>query len=63
VRIKGRCDLEHTLGVKLFDRSSAGIAPTHYGEALLISGTAVFHEMCNGLQQTEFIKHPEKASR
>ena len=31
-------DLEHTLGVKLFDRSISGVEPTHYGRALLQSG-------------------------
>ena len=27
-------ELEHTLGVKLFDRSISGVEPTHYGRAL-----------------------------
>jgi DNA-binding transcriptional LysR family regulator len=35
-------ELEQTLGVKLFDRSKSGVAPTHYGRALLKSGIAVF---------------------
>lgn len=26
-------ELEHTLGVKLFDRSISGVEPTHYGRA------------------------------
>src|SRR5246127_3746406 len=52
-------DLEHTLGVKLFDRSVAGVAPTHYGRALLQSGVAVFDEMRKGLQQIEQIKQPD----
>src|SRR5882672_3877889 len=51
-------ELEHTLGVKLFDRSSSGVEPTHYGRALLKSGVAVFDEMRKGLQQIEFIKQP-----
>jgi DNA-binding transcriptional LysR family regulator len=38
-------ELEHTLGVRLFDRSISGVEPTHYGRALLKSGTAVFDEM------------------
>src|ERR1700738_5322482 len=50
--------LEHTLGVKLFDRSISGVEPTHYGRALLKSGVAVFDEMRKGLQQIEFIKQP-----
>jgi DNA-binding transcriptional LysR family regulator len=52
-------ELEHTLGVKLFDRSISGVEPTHYGRALLKSGVAVFDEMRKGLQQIEFIKQPE----
>jgi DNA-binding transcriptional LysR family regulator len=51
--------LEHTLGVKLFDRSISGVEPTHYGRALLKSGVAVFDEMRKGLQQIEFIKQPD----
>jgi len=51
-------ELEHTLGVKLFDRSVSGVEPTHYGRALLKSGVAVFDEMRKGLQQIEFIKQP-----
>jgi DNA-binding transcriptional LysR family regulator len=52
-------ELEHTLGVKLFDRSISGVEPTHYGRALLKSGVAVFDEMRKGLQQIEFIKQPD----
>lgn len=52
-------ELERTLGVKLFDRSKAGVEPTHYGRALLHSGVAVFDEMRKGLQQIESIKRPD----
>ena len=52
-------ELEHTLGVKLFDRSISGVEPTHYGRALLKSGAAVFDEMRKGLQQIDFIKQPD----
>jgi DNA-binding transcriptional LysR family regulator len=52
-------DLEHTLGVKLFDRSISGVEPTHYGRALLKSAVAVFDEMRKGLQQIDFIKEPD----
>lgn len=52
-------ELERTLGVKLFDRSVSGVEPTPYGRALLQSGVAVFDEMRKGLQQIEFIKHPD----
>jgi DNA-binding transcriptional LysR family regulator len=52
-------ELEQTLGVKLFDRSQAGVEPTHYGRALLQSGVAVFDEMRKGLQHIESIKQPD----
>ena len=52
-------ELEHTLGVKLFDRSISGAEPTHYGLALIKSAVAVFDEMRKGLQQIEFIKQPD----
>src|ERR1700745_2579960 len=56
---KTMSELEHTLGVKLFDRSVSGVEPTHYGRALLASGVAVFDEMRQGLQQIELIKQPD----
>ena len=52
-------ELEHTLGVRLFDRSISGVEPTHYGRALLKSGAAVFDEMRKGLQQIDFIRQPD----
>jgi DNA-binding transcriptional LysR family regulator len=48
-------DLEHTLGVRLLDRSSQGVEPTVYGRALLKCGTAVFDEMRQGLKEIEFL--------
>jgi DNA-binding transcriptional LysR family regulator len=38
-------DLEHTLGVRLFDRSARGVELTVYGEALLARGQAAFAEL------------------
>lgn len=52
-------ELEHTLGVRLFDRSISGVEPTHYGSALLKSSIAVFDEMRKGLQQIESIRQPD----
>ena len=51
-------DLEHTLGVRLFDRNSRGVELTTYGQALLKCGTAVFDEMRQGLKQIEFLVDP-----
>jgi DNA-binding transcriptional LysR family regulator len=51
-------DLEHTLAVKLFDRTSQGVELTSYGQALLKCGVNVFDEMRQGLKQIEFLTDP-----
>ena len=51
-------DLEHTLGVKLFDRTSQGVEVTRYGAAMLKCGVNVFDEMRQGLKQIEFLTDP-----
>jgi DNA-binding transcriptional LysR family regulator len=51
-------DLEHTLGVKLFDRTSQGVELTAYGQALLKCGVNVFDDMRQGLKQIEFLTDP-----
>ena len=52
---KAISDLERTLGVRLFDRSSQGVEPTAYGRALLTCGATVFDEMRQGLKQIEYL--------
>jgi DNA-binding transcriptional LysR family regulator len=47
--------LEHTLGVRLLDRTSHGVEPTIYGRALLKSGLAVFDELHQSLQKIAFL--------
>jgi DNA-binding transcriptional LysR family regulator len=51
-------DMEHTLGVPLFDRYSKGVEPTPYGRALINRGVAVFDELRQGINEIEFIKDP-----
>ncbi len=51
-------DLEHTLGVKLFDRSSRGVEPTLYARALLARGRAAFDELRQGIRDIEFLADP-----
>jgi DNA-binding transcriptional LysR family regulator len=51
-------DLEHTLGVRLFDRNSQGVELTTYGRAVLKCGVTVFDEMRQGLKQIEFLTDP-----
>src|SRR5258708_19123531 len=51
-------DLEHTLGVRLLDRSAQGVAPTMYGRALLKRGTVAFDELKLGIRDIEFLADP-----
>jgi DNA-binding transcriptional LysR family regulator len=52
-------DLEHALGVKLFDRSTRGVEPTLYARALLVRGRAAFDELRQGIRDIEFLANPE----
>src|SRR5262245_43709654 len=51
-------DLEHTLGVKLFDRSRRGVEPTVYARALLTRGRAAFDELKQGIRDIDFLADP-----
>ena len=51
-------DLEHTLAVRLFDRSRQGAAPTIYGRALLKRTTVVFDELKQSIRDIEFLADP-----
>jgi DNA-binding transcriptional LysR family regulator len=51
-------DLEHTLGVRLLDRSRKGIEVTPYGRALLNRGVAAFDELRQGVREIEFLSDP-----
>jgi DNA-binding transcriptional LysR family regulator len=51
-------DLEHAIGMKLFDRSSRGVALTIYGKALLKRGLVAFDELKQGLRDIEFLADP-----
>jgi len=55
---KAIADLEHTLGVRLLDRSRQGIEPTGYGQALLRRGLAAFDELRQGVKDIEFLSDP-----
>jgi DNA-binding transcriptional LysR family regulator len=50
--------LEHTLGVRLVDRSAQGVEPTIYGDALLRRSVAVFDELKQGIKDIEFLSDP-----
>jgi|SRR5215475_2222833 len=51
-------DLEHALGVRLFDRSSRGVEPTIYAHALLARGRTAFDELKQGIRDIEFLADP-----
>jgi DNA-binding transcriptional LysR family regulator len=51
-------ELEDAFGVRMFDRSRQGIAPTQYGRALLACGTTVFDELRQGVKGIEFLADP-----
>jgi DNA-binding transcriptional LysR family regulator len=55
---KAISELEQTLGVSLFDRSSRGVEPTPYGRALLEAAVNVFDEMRQGFKRIEFLADP-----
>src|SRR5262245_47360700 len=51
-------DLEHALGVRLFDRNRRGVKPTKFGRALLDCGSAVFDDLRQGIKNIEFLADP-----
>ena len=51
-------DLEDVLRVRLLDRSSQGIEPTLYANALLKRGHVAFDELRQGIQDIEFLADP-----
>jgi DNA-binding transcriptional LysR family regulator len=50
--------IEHTLGVRLLDRSSRGVEATIYGSALLRRGQAAFDELRTGVNEIENLADP-----
>jgi len=51
-------DLEHSLGVRLLDRTSQGVEPTTYGLAFINCGIAVFDELRRGVQEIDCLSDP-----
>jgi DNA-binding transcriptional LysR family regulator len=50
--------LEHTLNVRLLDRTPTGAEPTIYGRALLSGGNAVFDELRQSVKQIRHMADP-----
>src|SRR5262245_4757683 len=55
---KAIADLEHTVGVRLLDRSAQGVDPTNYGRALLNRSRVAFDELRQGVKDIEFLADP-----
>jgi DNA-binding transcriptional LysR family regulator len=55
---KAIADMEHSLGVRLLDRSPQGVEPTQYGRALVKCGIAVFDELSQGINEIGFLADP-----
>src|SRR5262249_9606014 len=55
---KAIADLEHSLGVRLLDRSSQGVEPTLYGRALIKRSVAIFDELRQSVKEIEFLADP-----
>ena len=55
---KAISEMEHTLGVRLLDRSRQGIEPTLHGQVLLKRGVAIFDELRQGVSEIEFLSDP-----
>jgi DNA-binding transcriptional LysR family regulator len=51
-------DVENTLGVRLFDRTSQGVEPTLYGHALRKWGNAIFDDLRQGVKEIVFLSDP-----
>jgi DNA-binding transcriptional LysR family regulator len=55
---KAIADMEHTVGLRLLDRSRNGIEPTAYGSALARRGLAIFDELKHGVEELAFLADP-----
>ena len=59
---KAIADMEHTLGVNLFDRLAQGVEPTPYGRALIKWAGAVFDDVRQGVEEIGFLVDPAPVS-
>src|ERR1700722_977649 len=51
-------ELEHTLGVRLLDRTPRGVEPTVYGRTVLNRALAVFDELRGSVKDIKFMSDP-----
>jgi DNA-binding transcriptional LysR family regulator len=55
---KAIAEMEHTLGVRLLDRTSRGVEPTPYGRALLKWGGVIVDDLHQAVKEVEFLADP-----
>jgi DNA-binding transcriptional LysR family regulator len=55
---KAVADLEHVLGIRLFDRSPQGVEPTIYCHALLKRGVGIFDDVRTVIEEIRFLADP-----
>ena len=55
---KAIADVEHVLGVRLFDRNAQGVDVTSYGRALLRHAMGAFDELRQGVKDIELLADP-----
>src|SRR3954468_14475822 len=51
-------DLEHLLGVRLFDRSPQGVVPTLYCRALVKRSVGIFDDVRTSIEEIQFLANP-----
>ena len=55
---KAISDIEHTIGVRLLDRSADGAELTDYGRALVKRGMSAFDELRQGVRDIDILSDP-----
>jgi DNA-binding transcriptional LysR family regulator len=55
---KALSELEHTIGVKLLERSRQGVEPTPHGRVLIQRGRTIFDELRQGVSEIEHLSDP-----
>ena len=55
---KAIADIEHTIGVRLLDRTARGVELTDYGRALVKRGIGAFDELRQGIKDIELLADP-----
>ena len=55
---KAIADIEHTIGVRLLDRTPKGVETTSYGRALLRRSMGAFDELRQGIKDIELLADP-----